>query len=331
MSPAVLQAAVLPLAFLLDFLVGDPRWLPHPVRLIGRVAGVLEKTALSLAKHPLGQRLAGGALVFLVAAGSFFLTRLLLAAAYGGHPLLGFLFAAYVLYAMLAVKDMITHIRPVLEALERENLPLARERVSWLVSRDTGSLDEEGVLRASLESLFENTADGVVAPLFYAGLGGPALAVLYKAVNTLDSMIGYKNERYYYLGWAAARLDDLLSFIPARLTALLYLFSGALFGKRKGQWKDAWRVLQRDRHKHESPNSAWPVAAAAAVLGVRLGGVDEHQGIRISRPLLHQEGRPPGRADLSAGLELFRRCCWLSAGGATLLSLLTAASLGVLF
>ena len=332
MQIAVLHVAILPLAFLMDCVFGDPRWLPHPVRFIGQAVDVMEKAASHVTESPWSKRVAGGILVILLAGGAFLLSRFLLGLAFSWHPFFGFALSAYILYAMLAVKDMIVHVCRVLEALEQGNLPLAREKVSWLVSRDTESLDEEGVVRAALESLFENTADGVVAPLFYAALGGPALAVLYKTVNTMDSMIGYKNERYYYLGWAAARCDDLLSYIPARLTALLYILSGMLAGLIGGkgqQLKTVWSVLCRDNSKHESPNSAWSEASAAAVLGIRLGGVDIHRGVPVDRPLLNENGRPPLKKDLEAALSLFQRCCWLSAGAALVVSFLLAWVLGV--
>lgn len=329
MQTAVLHAAAVPLAFLLDCVVGDPRWLPHPVRLMGQVVNVLEKAMLKVAKSPLSKRVAGGILVIIVAGGAFLFTRFLLDLAFRWHPVPGFALSAYILYAMLAVKDMKKHVRRVLDAMEQGDLPLAREKVGRLVSRDTDSLDEEGIVRAAVESMFENTADGVVAPLFYAALGGPALTVLYKAVNTMDSMIGYKNERYYYLGCAAARCDDLLSFIPARLTALLYILAGMMTWGKRQRLDAVWSVLLRDRNKHESPNSAWPEAAAAAVLDIRLGGVDVHRDVHVDRPLLNENGRPPRKKDLEAALSLFQKCCWLSAGGAVLLSFLCLMMMGV--
>lgn len=325
----VIKAAVLPLAFLLDLIVGDPRWLPHPVRFMGQAVGFLEKAALTLTRSPAGKRLAGIIIVVVVAGGSFTLTWLLLDFAFTWHAYLGFALSALILYSMLAVKDLAVHVRQVLEALQDEDLPLARQKVGWLVSRDTASLDEAGVVRAALESLFENTADGVTAPLFYAALGGPALAVLYKAVNTMDSMIGYKNERYYYLGWAAARVDDLFSYIPARLTALLYFLAAFLTGRKEQPLKQTWSVLLRDRKKHDSPNSAWPVVAAASVLDVRLGGTDLHRGVLVERPLLNAKGRLPGKGDLEAALSLFQVCCWLSAAAALVLFFCFTLALGV--
>ncbi|NLL20443.1 MAG: cobalamin biosynthesis protein CobD [Firmicutes bacterium] len=301
------------LAFGLDLLLGDPRCLPHPVRAIGGAVLILERLARRLFHSASGLRFAGGVIVFLVAGGCAAAAFYALKYAFYLHFLPGMLLSIYLYYAMIAAGDMLRHVRAVEAALAGDNLPLARERAGLLVSRDTAGLDEEGVVRAALESLFENAADGVVAPLFYAALGGPALAVLYKAVNTMDSMLGYRTPRYFYLGWAAARADDLLSYIPARLTALLFILAGVL---GRLNWKQGWRTLLQDRMKHDSPNSAWPEAAAAGVLGIRLGGCDRYHGKEISRPLLNSTGRPPCRRDFAPALALFK--------GVSLLALLAA-------
>ena len=304
------------LAFGLDLLLGDPRCLPHPIRAIGGAVLILEGLARRLFHSAAGLRFAGGVIVFLVAGGCAAAAFYALKYAFYLHFLPGMLLSIYLYYAMIAAGDMHRHVRAVEAALAGDNLPLARERAGLLVSRDTAGLDEEGVVRAALESLFENAADGVVAPLFYAALGGPALAVLYKAVNTMDSMLGYRTPRYFYLGWASARADDLLSYIPARLTALLFILAGAL---GRLNWKQGWRTLLQDRKKHDSPNSAWPEAAAAGVLGIRLGGRDRYHGKEISRPHLNSTGRPPCRRDFAPALALFK--------GVSLLALLAALAL----
>ncbi len=307
------------LAFGLDLLLGDPRCLPHPIRAIGRAILIFEGLARRWFHSAAGLRFAGAAIVLLVAGGSAAAVFYALKYAFYLHSLPGMLLFIYLYYAMIAAGDMLRHVRAVEDALTGDDLPLARERAGLLVSRDTSALGEEGVVRASLESLFENAADGVVAPLFYAALGGPALAVLYKAVNTMDSMLGYKTPRYYYLGWAAARADDLLSYIPARLTALLFILAGAL---GRLNWEQGWRVLLQDRKKHDSPNSAWPEAAAAGVLGIRLGGRDYYQGQEAHRPLLNSSGRPPCRRDFAPALALFK--------GVSLLALLAALALALM-
>lgn len=319
-------ALSLTVAYILDLLLGDPRWFPHPVRIAGRAISFLESLSRRIFKSSWGERMAGAAIVLLVAGGSSALTNFMVIVAGRLHFILGLLLFTLIFYTMLATKDLGAHVKEVLAALEGDDLLLARRRVALLVSRDTESLTEEGVLRAALESLFENTADGVVAPLFYAALGGPALAVLYKSVNTMDSMLGYKNERYLNLGWAAARSDDVLSYIPARLAALIFLLAGMLQGR---DWKRGWKVLVKDRKGHESPNSAWPEAAAAGLLGVRLGGDDYYGGKKKSRPLINEGGKAPRRDDLVEALKLFRLASCLSLAGALPLSLITGRFWGV--
>ncbi len=326
-----IAALALPAAFVLDIVLGDPRWFfPHPVRLIGSAAYSLERTARSLFSGPRAEKASGIAVAVLAAGGSCMAAFVVLKVAFHLHVFLGLVLYTYIIYAVISVGDMVRHVEDVLEALAAGELPLARERVSMLVSRDTSRLDEEGVVRAALESLFENTADGVSAPLFYSALGGPVLAVLYKAVNTLDSMFGYKNERYLYFGWAAARGDDVLSFIPARLAALAYLLAGMGAKRRQWDWKRGWAVLLKDRKKHDSPNSAWPEAAAAGVLGVRLGGADYYGGVELKRPSLNEGGRAAARGDLPAALALFRRASVLSLAGALAMAVSIRLLAGVL-
>ncbi len=326
LEPFALFAALL-FAFILDYVVGDPRWLPHPVRLIGRGVNRLEGFFLHTCRSPRSRKAAGAAMTVLLVGAALALTVLAIYYGYRLHFWIGFSLAVYLLYSMLSMKDMVGHVMEVYEALQEGDLDGARTRVGFLVSRDTADLSEEGVAKAALESLFENTADGVVAPLFYGALGGAPLAVLYKVVNTLDSMIGYKNERYYYLGWAAARTDDLLSYLPARLTALAFIGSG-LFGGNN--WRKGWLVLLQDRKKHESPNSAWPEAAAAGVMDLRLGGADYYGGLELNRPVLNESGRDPRRSDLLQGLALFRRTTIMALWGALLLALLAGWCWGIL-
>ncbi len=326
-EPLTLLSALL-LAFGLDYVVGDPRWFPHPVRVIGKSVSYLERLFLHISRSPWTQRTAGVAMVIFLGGGAFVLTTLAVNYAYRFHFLLGFVLTVYLLYSMLSMKDMAGHVMDVYKALENGNLVEARGRVGFLVSRDTANLSEEGVVKAALESLFENTADGVVAPLFYGALGGAPLAVLYKAVNTLDSMIGYKNTRYYYLGWAAARLDDLLSYLPARLTAVAFILSGYIY---RYNWRKGWVVLLSDRKKHESPNSAWPEAAAAGVMDLRLGGADYYKGVELNRPFLNESGREPQRSDLLSGLALFYRTTMFVLFGALLLALIAGFCWGGLF
>jgi adenosylcobinamide-phosphate synthase len=294
------------LAFATDLLLGDPRRLPHPVRMIGWCIRVLEKLLRSFLKGPQAkrERASGMILVFLVAGGAYLISAAALQVAGWVSPFLELAVATYLIYVCISVKDMGRHIRAVDGALLQKNLPLARARVSLLVSRDCAAMGAGEVAGAALESMFENTADGVAAPLFYAALGGPALAILFKAVSTMDSMVGYKNERYLHFGWAAARLDDVLVFIPARMCAYLFLATGLFQGDCR---RRVATILKEDRRKHDSPNSAWPEAAAAAVLNLRLGGPAIYGGVTVDRLHLNATGRAPGPHDLRRGLTLFYR------------------------
>lgn len=268
------------LALGLDALLGDPRWLPHPVRLIGGLALRVEMGFRRLLKN---EQRAGVGTVLVVLAVTGAVALLLLWGAGQIHPRLGELVAVLLLYTCFAARDLLVHSRRVYQALAVDDLVEARQRVAWLVGRDTANLDQAGVVRACVESVAENSSDGVVAPLFWAVVGGPLAALLYKAVSTLDSTFGYKNEKYLYFGWASAGLDDLVNYIPARLAGLGLVASAWLCGL---DWRGAWRIYRRDRHNHASPNSGHPEAAAAGALGLQLGGVSRYFGQPVAKPTL---------------------------------------------
>jgi len=303
MDRALISALLLTLAYLLDWVLGDPPWFPHPVRLLGAFIGFLEKTVRRIFKAQTGLQFAGILMVIIAAGGSAALVFVLVAAAYRLHTAAGLFAELYIYYAMLAGGDLRHHILRVKTALDDEDLEKARFATSMLVSRDTKNLEEPGLSRASIESLFENSADGLVAPLFFAALGGPVGAVFYKTVNTLDSMIGYKNDQYLHLGRCAAKLDDFLNYIPARFTALVILVAGLSWQRLY----PAFKVLKSDRRKHESPNSAWPEAAAAGVLGIKLSGADYYGGKLIDRPAINEHGREAAADDIGRGLSLYYR------------------------
>ncbi len=266
------------IAVLLDLAFGDPRWLPHPVRLIGRMIGALEGPARRAFPDA---RLAGGVTALTVIAATALATAALLGIARAIHPLVGDAVGIVVLYTTVAARDLARHSVAVYRALERFDLAEARRLVSWMVGRDTERLTETEVVRAAVESVAENTVDGIIAPLFFAALGGPVGAMTYKAINTLDSMIGYKNERYIDFGRTAARLDDAANYLPARLAAPILTASAALLGLPAAA---AWRIARRDGRKHPSPNSGIAEATVAGALGVRLGGVMERRGRPVNQP-----------------------------------------------
>lgn len=306
---SLLATATLAVAYWGDLVLGDPQGLPHPVRGIGWAIAGLEKLFRRPGGSPAGQKTAGAAVVLFVAGGTLccaFLPLALLAARWGAIAAAAL--SAVLIYFALAVRDLADHVERVEAALLAGDLEAGRQRVSWLVSRDTARLDESGIARAALESLFENTADGVAAPLFYAALGGAPLALCFKAVSTLDSMLGYRDRRYLHFGWAAARTDDLFGLIPARLTAGVLLLAGALRGL---PWREGLAVLRTDRHHHDSPNSAWPEAAAAGLLGLRLGGPAGYGGRQRERSWINRTGRPPHATDLGPALTLFRAAALL--------------------
>uniref|UniRef100_A0A7C1FFF6 Cobalamin biosynthesis protein CobD n=1 Tax=Ammonifex degensii TaxID=42838 RepID=A0A7C1FFF6_9THEO len=270
-------------AFLVDILIADPRSLPHPVRVFGRVIVFLEKVIRGIARRPLALRLGGVFLALCLPAGVFWTTKLGLVALSQRSQVLGLLAEVYLVATTLALKGLAQAAEEVRRSLVAGNLQLARERVAAIVGRDTANLGPQEVVRAAVESVAENTVDAVVAPLFYTIVGGAPLALAYRAVNTLDSMVGYRDERYRYLGWASARLDDLANFLPARLAGALFVLAAVLL---RGNWRRVWRTIRRDGRKHPSPNSGISEAAVAGFLGVRLGGPAIYQGVPSFRPYL---------------------------------------------
>ena len=273
--------------FLLDLAIGDPRWLYHPVRLIGKVIDLLEKIFRKiLPKTPRGE-LAGGAMLVI---GTLAVTGMvsfgLLYLAYQLHTGIGIAVESFLCYQMLAVRSLRDESMLVYDALtsgKPESLSDGRAAVSRIVGRDTDNLDETGVTKAAVETVAENFGDGVFAPMLYMALGGPVCMYLYKAINTMDSMLGYKNERFLYFGRCAAKLDDLANFIPARLAGLTLVLS-AYLGPFDG--KNAARIFFRDRRKHASPNSAHTEAAAAGALDIQLAGNAYYFGKLYEKPFI---------------------------------------------
>lgn len=274
-----LEAQIL-LAVLLDLLVGDPRWLPHPVRLIGCLIAVLENP---LRRITSSQRFNGSLLAVIVIGATGGVTYGLLGLTGWIDVRLADVLSVAFIYTALSIRDLGKHSRDVYRALISGNRAAARVKVAWMVGRDTDVLDEKGVIRAAVESVAENTVDGVVAPLFFAVLFGPVGAMMYKAASTLDSMVGYKNEKYFHFGLASARIDDMANFLPARLTAPLMAIGALLTGNRSMQ---AWRICLRDRRHHASPNSGIPEAAMAGALGVQLGGPLFRKGVLTEVPTI---------------------------------------------
>ena len=285
--------------YVLDLLFGDPAGRFHPVCIIGRLITALEK-CLYRENDQAGRKYRRGILlVMAVILATAFVTAGILAvcACMGGTagPILYLLAAALLCDAELAVRDLRSESMAVAGALEQD-LTAARHAVSRIVGRDTQDLNETGVIRAAVETVAENTTDGVVSPLFYMLLGGPVAAMVYKAVNTMDSMVGYKNDRYLQYGRAAARLDDAANYIPARIAALLWILSAGLCGE---DMHGAFRIWKRDRRKHESPNSAQTESACAGALGVRLAGDASYFGKVKKKPEIGDPVREIRREDIA--------------------------------
>jgi adenosylcobinamide-phosphate synthase len=296
-------------AFLLDLLVGDPLWLPHPVRFFGWVAYLSERFIRRVARERVALLVGGIFLVVVLAGGTYVAAVRGLELAYRWHHAAGFFIEVYLVATTIAVRGLGAAAEAVRRALVTGDLPLARKRVAALVGRDTAGLDAQGVAKAAVESVAENSVDAAVAPLFYAFLGGAPLALLYRLVNTLDSMMGYRDERYRYLGWAAARLDDLLNFVPARLAGLLFVLAAFL---TRGDWRRVWRTVRRDGHKHPSPNSGIPEAAMAGFLGVQLGGPRSYRGVPSFRPYLGEPLVPLGPEHLTRAVRMLYLVAFLA-------------------
>ncbi len=266
------------IALLLDLAFGDPRWMPHPVRIIGRLIAALEGPARRAIPDV---RLAGSLTALAVILAAALATGAMIGVAGWVHPRLGDAVSILLLYTTLAARDLANHSNGVYRALARFDLAEARRQVSWLVGRDTERLTEPEVIRAAVESVAENTVDGIIAPLFFAALGGPIAAMAYKAASTLDSMIGYRNERYIDFGRTAAEIDDGANWLPARLAVPIITAAAALTGQ---QASAAWRIARRDGRKHMSPNAGIAEAAFVGALGIRLGGIMQRRGRPVTLP-----------------------------------------------
>ena len=276
--------------FVLDAVFGDPAWLPHPVVLMGKCISKLEKTLRArFPKTQQGELLAGAVLAFCLPVGTFLLTSAVCLLAAKISPWLGLAVQMFWCGQALAAKGLVQESRNVYNKLVKPDLPAARKAVSRIVGRDTENLTAEGVTKAAVETVAENSSDGVIAPLLYMLLGGAPLALTYKAVNTMDSMVGYKNETYLYFGRAAAKLDDVANYIPSRLAALLWAAAAALTGNDA---KGAWRIWRRDRRNHASPNSAQTESACAGALGVQLAGPAYYFGEYYPKPTIGDALRP---------------------------------------
>ena len=298
--------------FLLDVLLGDPRWLPHPVVAIGKAISIFETIARRvLPVGPKWEMFGGAAVALAVMVLSALVPWAILRGATTLDIRLSLVLECLMCYQALATKCLGDAAMEVYACLARGDLPAARAAVAMIVGRDTAELDEAGVTRATIETVAENASDGVVAPMLYFAIGGAPLAFLYKAVNTMDSMLGYKNEKYLYFGRIPARIDDVANFIPARLTSLLMVAASVVC---RLDWRKSLAVYFRDRNNHSSPNSAHPEAAMAGALGVRLGGDSHYGGRLVGKPTIGDDDRPAAADDIRLARKLLYATALFSLG-----------------
>ena len=302
--------------FLLDQLLGDPYFLPHPIRGIGWLIAKTEKVLRSgnpqenSTGREAAERRQGKLLVVVVLLLTGIVAALILSGAYVVHPKLGMVIEAVMTYQILAARCLQVESSKVWKQLNAGNLEEARKAVSMIVGRDTECLTEEGVAKAAVETVAENTSDGVIAPMLYTALGGPVLGFLYKAVNTMDSMVGYKNEKYLYFGRAAAKLDDVVNFLPARVSALFMIGTAFVSGKNYSG-KQAWRIWRRDNRKHASPNSAQTESVCAGALGIQLAGDASYFGKVVKKPYIGDSTRAVEAEDIRRTNRLMNRTAWI--------------------
>lgn len=311
MNPGLIVTAAIPIAFMLDFVIGDPEWLPHPVRLIGAVISFFEKLLRkpSDSENKAKSRMCGAVLVAAVLTITAGAGLALDFAAYKIHPLCFFAVQVVLSTFCLAARSLCNASMAVYRELEKGDLKAARKMVSMIVGRDTDRLDEAGVARAAIESVAESASDGVIAPCFYIALGGASFGLLYKAVNTMDSMLGYKNDKYRYFGTAAAKLDDIVNFIPARISGLAMVAAAYLTGL---DGKNSWRIFVRDRFNHASPNSAQTESACAGALGVRLAGDAWYFGKLVKKPYIGDALREVEKEDIKKANRQMYAAAFLS-------------------
>lgn len=295
-------------AYILDLMLGDPKWLPHPVRWIGASISFFENKIRLLAKTPATEKIGGVFLFIFVVGSAYGLTHFLLYFTYHLSPITHSLLSVFIAYATLSIKSLHQEAGSVINALRNISLDEARQKLSNIVGRDTQNLSEKEIHRAVIETVAENTSDGIIAPLFYLAIGGPALAIAYKAVNTLDSMVGYKNGKYKNFGWFSAKMDDIANFIPARITALLMVIASFVL---RFDWKNSLKMILRDSRNHPSPNAGWPEAAVAGALGLQLGGVNYYFGAPHNRPLIGNKSNEFTIESVKKGVKIMHLTAFL--------------------
>ncbi|MEK4449986.1 adenosylcobinamide-phosphate synthase CbiB [Paenibacillus sp. FSL L8-0506] len=304
-------ALVLLAAYVIDRIVGDPRNLPHPVIGMGKAITALERAIRRLWSRPQSLRRAGVLLPLCVAGGAWALTAILLWLLSYISPWLVWIAEVWLISTTIASKGLKDAGMAVYVELQKGDLPAARKALGMIVGRDTTSLDAPEIVRGTVETVAENIVDAIISPLFYALIGGAPLAMAYRAVNTLDSMVGYKNDKYRDLGWTSARLDDVANFIPARITALLLALCA---GMLRLDWRSCLQMVKRDAHLHPSPNSGYPESAVAGALGIRLGGENVYHGVASFRAYMGDPVRTMEPNDIIQTSRMMMLCSSIFVG-----------------
>lgn len=298
---------ILPAAFALDILLGDPRWLPHPVRWMGQAIERFEPCFRRIHPNPI---LSGALFAAALVAGTFLLTFLILAAVHRIHPLLKNILDIIIIYYCISARSLEEAAMEVKQALAHQNINTVRYKVSMIVGRDIDKYNEEGLSRATVETVAENLVDGIIAPLFFAAVGGAPLALAYKMTNTLDSMVGYKNEIYNQFGRASARIDDVLNYIPARLSIPTIALAAQILS---GSGQRSLMTAVCEGSNHSSPNAGYPEAAFAGALAVKLNGPNYYNGVLVDKPYIGVRFGPtaPGHIKKACDLMLLASFLWL--------------------
>lgn len=288
------------IAVIIDWIIGDPYWFPHPVIYIGRLIRFLEKKVRKYSKSNFQLKCFGGAIVIIVSAFSFIVPFMILQLV-KTIPILYHIINVFIIWTTLAARCLHVEGKKVYISLKNNDIKDARVKLSYIVGRDTTQLSEKEIIRADVETISENTSDGIIAPLFYALIGGAPLAMMYKGINTMDSTLGYLNEKYRYIGFFPAKVDDIFNLIPARLTGILMCIAAPLV---KGNIIDSFKIMIRDRKNHKSPNCAYPEAATAGALKVQLGGNNVYFGEVVEKPTIGDKTRELDKEDINKSIIL---------------------------
>lgn len=282
-----LTISVMVIAYILDLIIGDPYSFPHPVRFIGNLIRFVETKIRNIAKTKKQLKI-GGFILWIVTVGTTITVTSLILNIFMVSKILYMIISSVILYTTLSTKCLADEAKKIYEVLKMGDIEKSRKQLSYIVGRDTTSLNEQEIIRATVETVAENTVDGIIAPMMYGFIGGPVLAMSYKAINTLDSMVGYKNEKYGDLGFASAKIDDIANFIPARITPFFMMIASLLLGFNA---KESIHIAIRDRKNHKSPNCAYSEGAVAGALEVQLGGTNMYFGKEVYKPTIGEKHR----------------------------------------